>query len=102
MLVAKTSWFKTKSYIIKEFAILIFLSIEKEAELVKYVIEKVVNNETSSNRSWQCSHEFIVFLYLSKPVICPIVFEMLIDLTIERVWQWLVLSKSSQQGHPIV
>ena len=82
-LVAETSWFKAKSYIIKEFAVLIFLGIEKEAELVKNVIEKVVNNETPSNGSWQCSHEFIVFLYLPKPIIRPIIFEMGIYLAVK-------------------
>ena len=83
LLVAETSWFKTKSHIIKEFAILIFLGIEKEAELIKNVIKKVMNNKTPSNRSWQCSHEFIVFLNLSKPIIRPIIFEMSIYLAVK-------------------
>ena len=27
---------------------------------------------------------------------------MLVDLSIQRVWKWLVFSESCQQGHPVV
>ena len=86
LLVAETSWFETKGHVVKEFAIFVFLSIEKEAELVKYIIEKIVDDKAPSNRSWQCCHEFIVFLYLSEPIIRPIIFEMGINLAVKRIW----------------
>ena len=83
---AEVSWLKTKGYIIEELALLIFLWIKEETEVVEHIVEKVMDDYTSFDRTWQSIDEIIVFLNLRKTVVCPIIFEMLIDLTIERVW----------------
>ena len=60
--------------------------------------------DDNSSLDWtgQCVDEVIVLLDLGKPVVCPVILEVLIDLTVERVGQWLILSESGQQGHPVV
>ena len=93
---------KTECHLKQEFAFLILLGIEEESEIVEDVVEQEVHDDTSSDRFGQNFDEFIVFLDLTESVVGPVVLEMLVDLFVQRVWQRLVLSETSQQSHPIV
>lgn len=53
-------------------------------------------NNSTSNTLWQHIDKFIVFLYMRKTVINPVVFEMLVNLLVKTIWQWLVLTETGQ------
>ena len=50
-LLGKVTRLQTESHIVQEFAVLVFLRVEEESEVVEYVIEQVVNNDTTLNLS---------------------------------------------------
>ena len=79
---AEVSWLKTKGYIIEELALLIFLWIKEEAEVVEHIIEQVMHDDSSLDRARQSVDEVIVFLYLGQTVVSPVVFEVLVNLSV--------------------
>ena len=74
---------QTESHIVQELAVLVLLWVEEESEVVEYVIEQVVNNNTTLDLARKCINELIVFLDLAEPVVGPEVLEMLVDLAVE-------------------
>ena len=78
------------------------MGVKEEPEVVKYVIEQVMDDNSSLDRIRQDIDELVVFLYLIETVVGPVVLEVLVDLLIERIGQGFVLSEPGQQGHPIV
>jgi hypothetical protein len=55
--------FQTERYVMKELAVLVFVRVEEEPEVVEYVIEQVVHHDASFNISGQSIDEFVVFAY---------------------------------------
>ena len=62
--VAEVARFKAKCNIIKELALLIFLRIEEEAEVIEHIVEEVMDDYTSFDRTWQSIDKIIIFLDL--------------------------------------
>lgn len=47
----KVTRLQTESHIVQKFAVLVFLRVEEESEVVEYVVEQVVNNDTTLDLS---------------------------------------------------
>jgi hypothetical protein len=86
----------------KELAILVLVRVEEKSEIVEYVIEEVVDNDTSLDIPGQSVNELISFSYFLKSVFGPVVLKMSIDLSVKRVRQRPVLTESSNESHPIM
>ena len=61
-----------------------------------------MHNDATFDRWRQCIDELIVFLDLSQTILGPVVLEVLVDLPVQAIRQWFVLSEPRQQSHPIV
>lgn len=101
LLVAEVARLQSESHIVKELTVLVLLRVEEESEVVENVVEQVVNDDAALDLTGQGVDELVVFLHLTKTVVCPEVLEVLIDLSVERVRQGLV-TEAGQQGHPVV
>ena len=64
LFLAEMPWLKTKGYIVKELALLIFLRVEEEAEVVEHIVEEVMDDYTSFDRTRQSIDKVIIFLDL--------------------------------------
>jgi hypothetical protein len=80
--VNKMARFQPKGNIMKKLAIFVFLRVEEKSEVVNYVIEQVVYHNTSLDCSWECIQKLIIFLYLRKSVVSPIVLKVIVNLPI--------------------
>ena len=101
LLVAEVARLQSESHIVEELAVLVLLWVEEESEVVENVVEQVVNDDAALDLTGQGVDELVVFLHLTKTVVCPEVLEVLVDLSVERVRQGLV-TEAGQQGHPVV
>ena len=61
-----------------------------------------MHDNSTLNAAREGINELIVFLHLAQSVVGPVILEVLVDLTVERVGQGLVLSKASEKSHPVV
>jgi len=50
-LLGKVARLQTESHVVEELAVLVLLRVEEESEVVEYVIEQVVNNDTTLDLS---------------------------------------------------
>ena len=82
LFLAEVSWFQAKCNVVQELAFLILLWVEEEAEVVEHIIEQVVHDDASFDRARQSVDEVIVFLYLGQTVVSPVVFEVLVNLSV--------------------
>ena len=64
LFLAEVSWFQSKGNIVQEFALLVLLGVEEEAEIVEDIVKEVMNNDSSFDRTWQCIDEIVVLLHL--------------------------------------
>lgn len=78
------------------------LGVEEVAEVVENVVEKIVDYNATLDGSRKSCDEFVVLLHLSQAVVGPIVLEVVVDLVVKTVGQWLVLSEAGQQRDPVV
>lgn len=101
LFLAEVARLETEGNIVQELAILVGLRVEEETEVVEDVIEQVVHDDATFDLPGQRIDELIILLDLAEAVVLPEVLEVLIDLPIETIWQWLV-PESSQQSHPVV
>lgn len=99
---AEKSGPQSKSNVIEETSIAVLLWVEKSPKVVKNVVEEVVNDNIPLDGIRQRSNELIVAIKMCQPIVHPIVFEVLINLTIKIIWQGLILSKSGQECEPII
>ena len=51
LFLTEVPWFQTKGYVIEELALLIFLRVEEEAEVVEHIVEEVMDDYTSFDRT---------------------------------------------------
>jgi len=96
LLLRELSWSEAKGHIVEELAVLVLLWVEEESEVVEDVIEQVVDNDATLDRLWQHVDELVVLLHLTQSIVKPVVFKVLVNLLVQRVWQWLVVSESCQ------
>ena len=101
LFVAEVARLQTEGHVVEELAVLVLGWVEEEAEVVKDVVEQVVHNDAALYLPWQRTDELVVFLDLTEPIVGPEVLEVLIDLAVERVGEWLV-TEASQECHPVV
>lgn len=83
--VRKVARDQAESDIIQEFSAHIFLRIEKDAEVVKDIVEEKMHYDGSSNTRRQSLKVLIGLLHLLKPIISPVEFEMLVDLPVNQI-----------------
>ena len=86
----------------EELAVLIFLGVEKESEVVENVVEEVVDDNSTFYWSWKSLDEFGVFADHVQSIIHPVVLEMTVYLAVEGVGEWAVFAESGHEGHPVV
>ena len=101
LFLAEVARFQSESNVVQELAVLVGLWIEEEAEIVKDVIEQVMNDDATFDLPWKSIDELVVLLHLTQSVVLPVVLEMLVDLPIKTVRQRFV-TEPCEQGHPIV
>lgn len=100
--VKKVARDQAESDIVQEFCAHVLLRIEKDAEVVKYIIEEKMHYDGSSNTRRQSLKVLIGLLHLLKPIIGPVVLKMLVDLPVNQIRQRFILTEPRQQGHPVV
>lgn len=100
--VRKVARDQAESDIIQEFSAHVLLRIEKDAEVVKDIVEEKMHYDGSSNTRRQSLKVLIGLLHLLKPIIGPVVLEMLVDLPVDQIRQRFILTEPRQQGHPVV
>lgn len=61
-----------------------------------------MHDDSSFYCARQSIEEFIIFLDVGQPVLCPVVLEVVVDLPVQIVWQRPVVTESSEQSGPIM
>ncbi len=61
------------------------LWIEEVAEVIKNVIEQVVNHDATLDWAGKRAYKFICFLHVGKAVVGPVVLEVVVDLVVQTV-----------------
>jgi len=102
LVIRKVSGFQAEGYIMKELAVLVFLRVEEEPEVVEDVIEEVVDQDAAFYGAGEGLYELIVFFYFTQAIMRPVVFKVRVDLAVKRVRKRTVLPKPSQQSHPVM
>jgi len=97
----KLAWLQTIGNVVKEL-FGVSLGVKEVAEVVENIIKKKVDYDSILYRSRKSVDEFIVLLHLSQAIVGPIVFKVFVDLVVQTIGQWLVLSESGQQRYPVV
>ena len=90
----KMARFEPKGNVMEKLAIFVFLRVEEKSEIVNYVIEQVVHDNTSLDCSWQRIQELIIFLYLRKSVVRPVVLEVVVNLPIQVVREGSIVTET--------
>lgn len=102
LVVGKRSWFQSKCNVSQELTIFIFLRIEEESKVVENVIKQVMHNDARADWLWELVNKVIVFFHFSNSIVTPVVFEMLVNLSVKWIGQGTVISEPREEGYPIV
>jgi len=73
---------ESKSYIMKEFTVLILVRVKEESEVVENIIEKIMDNDTSFDCPWKGTNELISRLNFANSISSPIVLKVRVDLSV--------------------
>lgn len=102
LLVTEMTRHQPKSHIVQKPTSLVLLRIEKVPEVVKDIVKQKVQGNRPLQIHWQPLDKFIVFCHKLYPVMCPVELKMIVDFLHQACREWLVLSKSLKQLHPVV
>lgn len=83
LILSKIARHQSKRNIIEEFAVLVPLGVEKDAKVIKDIVEEVVYDDAAFYATRQRIDEVVVFIDLIQAVVVPEVLEVLVDLSIE-------------------
>ena len=102
VVVGEVSRDDAESDIVQELGAHVLLGIEKDAKVVKDIVEQEVYYDGLSNASRQSLKVLVGLLHLLEPIIGPEVLEVLVDLSVDRIRQRFILTEPRQQCHPVV
>jgi len=102
LIVREVAGLEAEGDIVEELAVLVLVGVEKESEIVEYVIEEVVDDDASLDVPGQSIDKLVFFADLLKPILVPVVLEVLVDLPVETVRQRPVFTESSDNCHPVM